>query len=64
MDFNDKRKILNKKINNADIIILGCPHKILLAEDYTKYKNIKYIVNCWNKLDKEKIKKIKLNILE
>lgn len=61
MDFNDKKKILNKKINNADIIILGCPHKNLLAEDYTKYKNIKYIVN-W--LDKEKIKKIKLNILE
>ena len=28
---------------------------MLLDADYTKYKNIKYIVDCWNKLDKKKI---------
>lgn len=38
IDLSDKKKILVKKLNNADIIILGCPHKILLDEDYTKYK--------------------------
>lgn len=63
IDLNDKKKILDKKLNNADIIILGCPHKILLAEDYTKYKNIKYIVDCWNKLDKKKILKNKIEYI-
>lgn len=55
IDLNDKKKILCKKLNNTDILILGCPHKMLLDEEYTKYKNIKYIVDCWNKLDKDKI---------
>lgn len=63
IDLNNKKKILDKKLNNADIIILGCPHKILLAEDYTKYKNIKYIVDCWNKLDKGKILKNKIEYI-
>lgn len=55
IDLKSRKKMLNNKISNADIIILGCPHKILLDEDYTKYKNIKYIVDCWNKIDKKKI---------
>lgn len=55
IDLNARKKILDKKLNNADILILGCPHKMLLDEDYTKYKNIKYIVDCWNKLDKKNI---------
>ena len=63
IDLSDKKKILVKKLNNADIIILGCPHKILLDEDYTKYKNIKYIVDCWNKLDKKKILKNKIEYI-
>lgn len=49
-----KEKI-NNKISNANIVILGCPHDLLINQDYTKYKNIKYLVDCWNKLDKEKI---------
>ena len=55
IDLNSINKILNDKISKVDILILGCPHKMLLDEDYTKYKNIKYIVDCWNKLDKKKI---------
>lgn len=60
IDLDDKKKILDKKLSNADVIILGCPHKILLAEDYAKHKNIKYIVDCWNKLDKRKFLKNKI----
>ena len=46
---------LEKRLKNADIIILGCPHNIFLNIDYSNYKNIKYVLDCWNKLDKEKI---------
>lgn len=48
-------EILARKLKNADIVILGCPHNIFLNIDYSSYKNIKYVLDCWNKLDKEKI---------
>ena len=44
-----------KYISKADIVILACAHEAFLRIDYTKYKNIKYILDCWNKLDKNKI---------
>ena len=46
---------LEKNLKNADIVVLGCPHNIFLNIDYSRYKNIKYILDCWNKLDKEDI---------
>lgn len=55
IELKDKEKLLNEKLGKADIVILGCPHKILLLKDYTEFKNIKYIVDCWNKLDKKNI---------
>lgn len=55
IDLNNKEELLNKKIVKADIVVLGCPHKVLLYKDYSKFKNIKYIVDCWNKLDKKNI---------
>lgn len=42
-------------INEADIVIIGCAHDMFLNIDYNKYKNIKYILDCWNKLDAKKI---------
>ena len=42
-------------ISKADIVILACAHDMFLKIDYTKYKNIKYVLDCWNKLDKKKI---------
>lgn len=42
-------------ISEVDIIILSCAHNLFLNIDYTKYKNVKYVLDCWNKLDKEKI---------
>ncbi|MDO5557553.1 MAG: nucleotide sugar dehydrogenase [Clostridia bacterium] len=47
--------MLDRYLINADVIIISCPHDIFLNIDYIKYKNIKYIVDCWNKLDKEVI---------
>lgn len=52
-----KEKEFSKYINEVDIIILSCAHNLFLNIDYTKYKNIKYVLDCWNKLDKEKILK-------
>ena len=54
---------LAKKLKNADIIILGCPHNIFLDIDYSNYKNIKYVLDCWNKLDKEKIMDAGINYI-
>ncbi|MBR1802707.1 MAG: nucleotide sugar dehydrogenase [Clostridia bacterium] len=51
------KKIFEKKISEADIIIVGCAHDIFLQLDYTHYKNVKYILDCWNKLDESKIEK-------
>ncbi len=42
-------------INEADVVVLSCAHNLFLNIDYTQYKNIRYILDCWNKLDKEKI---------
>ena len=56
-------EILNEKLKNADIVILGCPHNIFLDIDYSNYKNIKYVLDCWNKLDKEKIMKAGINYI-
>lgn len=50
-----KTKEFEKYINETDIIIIGCAHDMFLKMDYTQYKNIKYVLDCWNTLDKEKI---------
>lgn len=50
-----EKKMFEKYISNVDIVILACAHDIFINIDYTKYKNIKYIIDCWNKLDKKKV---------
>lgn len=47
--------ILESEFNKADIIIISCPHDMFLKIDYSKYKNIKCILDCWNKLESKKI---------
>ena len=47
--------ILESELNKADIVIISCPHDIFLKIDYPKYKNIKCILDCWNKLESKKI---------
>lgn len=47
----DINSILESELNKTDIVIISCPHDIFLNIDYTKYKNIKCILDCWNKLD-------------
>lgn len=44
-----------KEINTVEVIVIACPHNLFLDIDYTKYKNIKYILDCWNKLDSKAI---------
>lgn len=45
---SDLEKILEK----ANVIILGCSHDIFKNIDFSKYKNIRYLLDCWNKYDK------------
>lgn len=52
---DEAKKVLKEKLEIANIVILGCPHDIFLNIDYSNYKNIKYVLDCWNKLEKEKI---------
>lgn len=52
---NLKKEEFEKYIVDADIVVLACAHDTFLDIDYTKYNNIKYILDCWNKLDKSKI---------
>lgn len=47
---------IKKLLNAADIVVLACPHDKYLNIDYNKFNNIKYIFDCWNRLDKQKIK--------
>lgn len=54
---------LDEYIKNADVVIISCPHDIFLKIDYTKYKNIKYIVDCWDKLNKEHIVNAKIEYI-
>ena len=51
---------LNEYINEAEVIIISCPHDIFLSIDFLKCKNLKYIFDCYNKLDKSEF--IKTNI--
>ena len=51
----DINNILANELKKADIVIISCPHDIFLKIDYSKYKNIKCILDCWNKLESKKI---------
>lgn len=63
----DNNSILNRTIEDelqkADIVILSCPHDIFLQINYLKFKNIKFILDCWNKLDYENISDLKINYI-
>ena len=52
---NIQTEEFRKSIDEAEIIIIGCAHNMFLDIDYTKCKNVKYILDCWNCLDKQKI---------
>lgn len=54
---------LKEKLKKADIVVLGCPHNMFLDIDYSHYKNIKYVLDCWNKLDKGEITKEGINYI-
>ena len=43
------KKILNNILKQNDVIILGCAHSMFLDIDFSKYSNIKYVLDCWNK---------------
>lgn len=38
-------------------------YDIFLDIEYSKYNNIKYILDCWNKLDKKEIENAGINYI-
>ena len=56
----DKKEIskLEELLKSSDIVIIGCSHDIFLNIDFSKYNNIKYLFDCWNKYNKEDIQKL------
>lgn len=42
---------IDNEIKKADIVILSCPHDEFLQIDYSRYKNVKCLLDCWNKID-------------
>lgn len=52
-----------KYIQEVDVIILGCAHDEFLKIDYTQYSKLKYILDCWNKLNDEEIKKANIKYI-
>ncbi len=52
-----------KILEKAEIIIISCAHDIFLNIDYTKLTNVKYILDCWNKLDEKKIMDTGINYI-
>lgn len=49
---------LDDILNNANVVIIGCAHDIFLNIDFSKYKNIKYVFDCWNKYNKKEIQEL------
>ena len=43
---------LSEILKDANVVIVGCPHKEFLEINFSKFNNIKYLLDCWNKFDK------------
>ena len=54
---------LDNILNNADVVIIGCAHDIFKKINFKKYKNIKYLLDCWNSYNKRDIQKLKINYI-
>ncbi|MBE6161800.1 MAG: nucleotide sugar dehydrogenase [Firmicutes bacterium] len=49
---NNETKGLDETLSEVEVVIIGCFHDCFRSIDYTKYKNIKYLVDCWNSYNK------------
>ena len=55
VDNTPKEKIqskLNKLLKETDIVVVSCPHNEFLNINFKEFKNIKYLLDCWNKFDR------------
>lgn len=59
----ETNEVLESILNKADVIIIGCAHDIFLNIDFSKYKNIKYVFDCWNKYNKKDIQELNINYI-
>lgn len=59
----EEKSNIEEMLKEVDILILSCPHDIFLNIDFEEYKNIKYVVDCWNRLDYKKIKRNGINYI-
>ena len=59
----EENKSLDNILSNANVVIIGCAHDIFLNIDFGKYKNIKYVVDCWNRYNKKNIQELNINYI-
>ncbi len=60
---NNFNYILECELRKADVVIISCAHQVFLNIDYSGFKNIKYLFDCWNRLDKENTINSKINYI-
>lgn len=54
---------LSKLLKDANVVIVGCPHKEFLEINFSDFNNIKYLLDCWNKFDKLAINSDSINYI-
>lgn len=59
----DTNEQLENLLSYANVVLIGCAHDIFLNINFSKYKNVKYIFDCWNKFNKKAIEKLNINYI-
>lgn len=59
----EKNEDLDSILSNANVVLIGCAHDCFLNIDFSKYKNIKYVFDCWNKYNKKDIQELNINYI-
>ena len=59
----ETKEVLDNVLSNANVVIIGCAHDIFLNINFSKYKNIKYVFDCWNKYNKKDIQELNINYI-
>lgn len=55
LSMHEAREELYSQLEKCNAIVLGCGHDLFLSINFNDFKNIKYVLDCWNKIDKNKL---------
>ncbi len=54
---------LDNLLKDVEIVIVGCPHTEFLNINFSDFRNIKYLLDCWNRFDKSSINSNDINYI-